>query len=76
MPLFEYACVQCGYLFEELVFSKDIKIACPQCGSPQVEKQLSTFGVAQAGTLPCGEGACGFPDSPVCGQGACPGCAN
>ncbi|NPU96314.1 MAG: zinc ribbon domain-containing protein [Candidatus Omnitrophica bacterium] len=76
MPLFEYSCAQCGFLFEELVFTSGLTIACPQCGSPQVEKQLSTFGVAHAASLPCGEGACPMPESPACGEGACPGCAN
>ena len=44
MPLFEYACEECGYEFEELITSSDNSdiIACKKCGSVS-KKQISRF---------------------------------
>jgi putative FmdB family regulatory protein len=71
MPIYEYACHDCGKQFETLVRSGTVP-ACPACGSVELEKQLSVFattavsessGPAMAG--PCG--SCGNPGGP----GAC-----
>lgn len=71
MPIFEYACQDCGHRFEALVRGDTVP-ACPSCQSSHLEKQLSVF--ATAGALsqaepmamgPCG--SCGHPDGP----GAC-----
>lgn len=45
MPIYEYQCRKCGHSFELLHLSKDSEslIECPQCHSPKVERQLSTF---------------------------------
>jgi len=45
MPIFEFACIQCGQSFEELVFSlsKIEEVVCPTCGSKQVRKKMSAF---------------------------------
>jgi putative FmdB family regulatory protein len=45
MPLYEYRCQNCGYLFEKMVsFSQSNKLPeCPTCKSPDTRKQLSTF---------------------------------
>jgi len=40
MPIFEYHCSGCGLDFEQLVRSED-RVACPECGSSKVRKQLS-----------------------------------
>ena len=71
MPIYEYACQQCGSAFELLVRS-DTVLECPQCHSPQLAKQLSVFATAAPGpdpmpamAGPCG--SCGHPDGP----GAC-----
>lgn len=68
MPIFEYACEECGHEFEALVRS-DTEPACPLCESTQLEKQLSVFATnntvsAPAATAagPCG--SCGHPDGP------------
>lgn len=72
MPIYEYACQDCGSAFELLVRS-DTKLECPQCHSPQLAKQLSVFATATATAttaqpLPAGPcGSCGHPDGP----GAC-----
>lgn len=75
MPIFEYACQQCGHAFEALVRSSTVP-ACPCCQSTQLDKQLSVVGRVGASSSapsdfaspamgPCG--TCGHPDGP----GAC-----
>lgn len=71
MPIFEYRCEGCGNAFEALVRSST-QPACPQCGSAQIDKQLSVFATASSSSggemqLPAGCGSCGHPDGP----GAC-----
>ncbi len=73
MPIFEYACQDCGREFEALVRSDTVP-ACPACHSTALTKQLSVFATAHAGPeaapLPSGVGpcgTCGHPDGP----GAC-----
>jgi putative FmdB family regulatory protein len=45
MPLVEYACQKCENLFEVLqgVTSEAEDLICPDCGSRNVERVLSTF---------------------------------
>ena len=46
MPIYEFACESCGHRFEELVGSHvglDVSgVSCPECGSAEVERLLST----------------------------------
>ena len=69
MPIYEYACQDCGNGFELLVRS-DTVLQCPACHSAQLDKQLSVFATntpaePALGSGPCG--SCGHPDGP----GAC-----
>ena len=71
MPIYEYACQQCGREFETLVRASTVP-QCPGCQSTALEKRLSVFATtasspdaAPAAFGPCG--ACGHPDGP----GAC-----
>ena len=71
MPIYEYACADCGRQFETLVRSGQ-QPECPACHSTALDKQLSVFSTnastAQAAPMmpgPCG--SCGHPDGP----GAC-----
>ncbi len=71
MPIYEYACQDCGHAFEALVRSSTVP-ECPHCHSTQLAKQLSVpaaVGASAAPTPamagPCG--SCGHPDGP----GAC-----
>lgn len=73
MPIYEYACRQCGHAFETLVRSSTVP-ECPHCHSTQLDKQLSVVGpVGASGPKeaapmtagPCG--SCGHPGGP----GAC-----
>jgi putative FmdB family regulatory protein len=74
MPIFEYACQDCGHEFEALTRASS-QPECPHCHSVSLEKKLSVFATAGAGAAareaamaaagPCG--TCGHPDGP----GAC-----
>ncbi len=66
VPIFEYACQDCGREFEQLVRSDTVP-ECPQCRSTHLEKRLSVFATASADAMPetagpCGN--CGHPDGP------------
>lgn len=72
MPIYEYACQDCGREFEALVRADTVP-ACPNCQSNHLDKQLSVFATAGAPSLraPAAPmeacGSCGHPDGP----GAC-----
>lgn len=46
MPIYEFDCQSCGHRFEELVGShvgvEAAEVACPECGSTEVERLLSS----------------------------------
>jgi putative FmdB family regulatory protein len=68
MPIYEYACRECGRRFEELVFGQAPAPSCPGCSGGDVERLLSAVAVGrgeQAGPASCG--SCGDPRGP----GAC-----
>ena len=55
MPIFEYLCKDCSKVFERLVMSSNEEIACPSCGSKDLERQFSTFSLSGSPTGPsCG----------------------
>ena len=69
MPLYEYACRDCGAKFEVLqrMGADSTGVTCPKCGGAQVAKQLSTFVSATGGSgtaMPCGA-----PSASACGSG-------
>lgn len=71
MPIYEYACSDCGHAFETLVRSGTVP-QCPHCQSTALDKRLSVFattgGSADPAPLMAGPcGTCGHPDGP----GAC-----
>lgn len=42
MPIYEYACQECGHAFDALQkISDDPLKDCPECGEPQLKKLLS-----------------------------------
>ena len=45
MPLYEYVCYECGDSFEKLrrMSDDDRDLKCPACGSPKIERVLSSF---------------------------------
>ena len=71
MPLYEYVCRHCELKFEKLVRRWGDSVACPECASDGVEKQLSTFAVAGT-SVGSSDLSCGMP-SGGCGASACGG---
>ena len=71
MPIFEYACQDCGHEFEALTRSSQ-QPECPRCHSVQLEKKLSVFATAHAGggDMPAMPGPCGSCGAPG-GPGSC-----
>ena len=50
MPIFEYVCPVCAYVFEKFVMSRNQEAPpCPQCGSARAEQKFSTFATVSAG---------------------------
>ena len=44
MPIFEYACLKCGHVFEKLILSRSAdEPPCPKCGAVRTEQKFSTF---------------------------------
>lgn len=67
MPIYEFACRDCGHRFETLVFNDAEAVLCPHCESKHLTKLISAHSVgATQPDTPCSEA--------VCGQGACPAC--
>ncbi len=68
MPIYRYRCKKCNKEFEFLHKSVSAKeeVVCPQCGSKDVERLLSTFSVGNTSL----DGGTSFGGScPTC----CPG---
>lgn len=60
MPLFAYACADCGASTEILVRGNETPV-CPTCESTRLEKQLSRFAPIQASVpepVGCGASQC------------------
>lgn len=68
MPIYEYACNQCGHEFETLVRA-GTDPDCPSCRSADLARKLSVFATkgsaAEAGSVAAGPcGTCGNPNGP------------
>lgn len=62
MPVYEYRCAECGEKFDMFLRSATQKMApiCPKCGSSEVEKAISLFGVGGAsGSTRASAASCG-----------------
>jgi putative FmdB family regulatory protein len=47
MPIFEYACCNCGHVFEKIVLTRNPESPeCPECGWKRVEQKFSVFATA------------------------------
>ncbi len=51
MPIFEFVCSQCDQNFEELLRSQSAvqDVTCPNCGSSEISKKISTFASRSTG---------------------------
>lgn len=45
MPIYTYKCKKCGTVFDFLMLTKNDTPECQKCGSTDVDKQYSVFGV-------------------------------
>ena len=74
MPIYEYRCKACGKVEEFLLVGQDdISVKCPNCGSDDMERVLSTasFLSSSGGRLP-GKTCCGRDErceTPPCSTG-------
>jgi putative FmdB family regulatory protein len=75
MPIYEFRCLKCGRVFELLKLKKEdepIKMKCPKCSSPEIERVLSTINIgtsARGGSAKttfksCSSGTCGTIEVP------------
>lgn len=68
MPIYEYACAECGERFERLTTTrdKDARVACPSCGAGNSERVPSSFALGRPSKLAasctscCPGGTCGL----------------
>ena len=69
MPIYEFKCLGCGHVFELLKLKKDdekTRMKCPECGSEDVERVLSSVSFIASGgggkskqtVKSCGSGSC------------------
>jgi putative FmdB family regulatory protein len=70
MPLYEYACRECGHEFEALVFDGDVA-ECPKCQAKELDRRWSVPAAPPSVAASPPLGGCGDPDRPPCG----PACA-
>jgi putative FmdB family regulatory protein len=73
MPLYEYVCGSCAERFEQLVRSASTtQVACPRCGSANVQKAVSTFASFGSGTdslpMAASGGCCGGAGGCACSR--------
>ncbi len=71
MPVYSYICKDCGNKFDLLVgvVSKDEEEICKKCGSKNIKKLLTCFGVNVS------SGKSDLSSSgPSCSTGTCPTC--
>ena len=72
MPIFEYRCQDCETRFETIVWRDSGKVECPDCGTHEVTKVISSFAISNGSSGnpveepgPC---PCGAPRRGMCGE--------
>lgn len=70
MPIYEYACNDCGTKFEKLVrrSTEAGAVHCPSCGQDHLTTQYSTFAARATGSS---ANECAQPMAGGCGGGMC-----
>lgn len=71
MPIYEFICRSCTKEFEELVFSRTEAVACPDCGSTEVERALSVFSSSSSGRYRSSAGS----SCDSCSKSSCAHCS-
>lgn len=68
MPIYEYRCRECEREFEAFIMASAPQAACPDCGSEQLTRELSSFASR------AGQSSGGYESSgPANGGGGCCG---
>ncbi|HKV05228.1 MAG TPA: FmdB family zinc ribbon protein [Candidatus Acidoferrales bacterium] len=70
MPIYEYACDDCGERYERIVLSRTTAIECPKCASAKHTIQLSVFAAPSNGTKSSSRSSSAAPSA---GGGCCGG---
>ncbi|MBI9110551.1 FmdB family zinc ribbon protein [Maridesulfovibrio ferrireducens] len=79
MPIFEYICLECGKIYEEISSSDANEGECPSCGKTTREKLISSTSTLTGKEAPVtkphgGKGCCGSsPSAKGCIPGSCCG---
>jgi len=73
MPIYEYACDDCGTEFEKLVLNKSQEIACPKCAGKKNTMQLSVFSANTGAGKAAADRANAIACTPPGGGGCCGG---
>jgi len=69
MPIYEYACRECGQEFELLVRNHEEKPECPHCGTRKLTKKISVI----AAPVISGQPACPAREAGACSMTGCGG---
>ncbi len=65
MPIYEYACQECGHRFEKLIRNQaEVPQECPACAKAALKKLFSSFSASVAGS-----GFCKSADACAAGAG-------
>jgi putative FmdB family regulatory protein len=74
MPIYEYACLDCGLCFEALRAMKDADtpLACSNCHGDRITRQLSVFFAQSGGKVLAGTS----PSCGSCSGGSCSTCGH
>jgi len=67
MPIYEYACQDCGTKFEKLIRrDSDLdQLACPSCGDSHLQREQSTFAPKMGASKSAAPAMC--PSGGMCG---------
>ncbi|MCK4431122.1 MAG: zinc ribbon domain-containing protein [Candidatus Aminicenantes bacterium] len=70
MPIYEFTCKRCGKRFETLVsIGAEKKVSCLECGSKDVQKLFSSFGIGGGSSRISSSNSC-----PTCTTTTCSTC--
>ncbi len=74
MPLYEYACLECGHEFDKLrrASEADSPVACPECNAENARRMISVFSAHHSGGAIAGAGSsCSATSCASCSSTTC-----
>jgi len=67
MPIYEFICRKCKKHFESLVsIGKEKSVSCTSCGSKDIQKIFSSFGIGGGNRLSSSSAACNTCSATTC----------